>query len=87
MTNFKEFKKKSIHGGIQYLAFFPNLYGVSIVKSEYSYGGKDGLWELAVLEGDEDEWELTYSTPITSNVLGYLTEDEVNEIVDKVITL
>jgi hypothetical protein len=87
MTNFKEFKQRTSHGGIQYLAFFPNLYGVSIVKNDHSYGGTEGLWELAVLEGDEDEWELTYDTPITDNVLGYLTEDEVNEIVDKVIAL
>jgi hypothetical protein len=87
MTDFKEFKQIKLYDGIQYLAFFPNLYGVSIVKSEWSYGGKNGLWELAVLEGGEDEWELTYNTPITGNVLGYLTEDEVNEIVDKVIAL
>ena len=87
MTNFKEFKKRRSHGGIQYLAFFPNLYGVSIVQNDHSYGGKNGLWELAVLEGDEDEWELTYDTPITDNVIGHLNENEVNEIVDKVIAL
>jgi hypothetical protein len=87
MTNFKEFKKKSIHGGTQYLAFFPNLYGVSIVKHDYSYGNKDGLWEMAVIKGNEDKWKLTYETPVTDDVLGHLSEDEVNEYVDQVIAL
>lgn len=87
MTNFKEFKTNEIHNGIQHLAFFPNGYGVSIVKSEYSYGGRSGLWEMAVLKGNEEEWDLTYDTPITSDVLGYLNESEVNEYVDQVIAL
>ena len=87
MTNFKEFKTNEIHGGIQHLAFFPNGYGVSIVKSTYSYGGKSGLWEMAVLKGNEDEWNLTYDTPITSDVLGHLEENEVNGYVDQVIAL
>lgn len=87
MTNFKEFKTNAIHGGIQYLAFFPNGYGVSIVKSEYSYGGRSGLWEMAVLKGNEEGWELTYETPITDDVLGHLNENEVNGYVDQVIAL
>jgi hypothetical protein len=87
MTNFKEFKRKKIYGGIQHSAFFPNGYGVSIVQSTYSYGGSSGLWEMAVLKGNEDEWDLTYDTPITSDVLGHLSESEVNEYVDQVIAL
>ena len=87
MTNFKEFKNKVINGGIQYLAFFSNGYGVSIVQHDYSYGHDDGLWEIAVIKGDLDKWKITYDTSITDNVLGHLTEDEVNEIIDKVIAL
>jgi hypothetical protein len=87
MTNFKEFKNNPINGGIQYLAFFPNGYGVSIVQHSFSYGNKDGLWEMAVLKGNEEEWDITYDTHITNDVLGYLTEEQVNEHVDQVITL
>jgi hypothetical protein len=87
MTNFKEFKNREINGGIQYLVFFPNGYGVSIVQHDYSYGNERGLWEMAVLKGNEEEWTLTYDTPITDDVLGYLTEDEVNEYVNQVIAL
>jgi len=55
---------------------FNNGYGVSVVSHNFSYGGKDGLYELAVLDSNG---ELTYTTPITSDVLGYLTPDDVTE--------
>ena len=55
---------------------FKNGYGVSVVSHTHSYGGKDGLYELAVLDFDGN---ITYDTPITSDVLGYLTPDEVTE--------
>jgi hypothetical protein len=55
---------------------FKNGYGVSVVSHTHSYGGKDGLYELAVLDSDGN---ITYDTPITSDVLGYLTPDEVTE--------
>jgi hypothetical protein len=87
MTNFKEFKSRKVNWGVQHLAFFPNGYGVSIIQSTYSYGGSSGLWEMAILKGNEDEWDLTYDTPITSDVLGHLSESEVNEYVDQVIAL
>jgi hypothetical protein len=87
MTNFKTFKANPINGGIQYLKFFPNGYGVSIVQHDFSYGNEQGLWELAVLKGNENDWILCYDTPITDNVLGDLTEEEANSIVDKVSSL
>jgi len=55
---------------------FNNGYGVSVVSHNFSYGGKDGLYELAVLDSNG---ELTYTTSITSDVLGYLTPDDVTE--------
>ena len=87
MVNFKTFESKPVNGGIQYKAFFDNGYGVSIVKHPFSYGGELGLWELAVLKGDADNWTLCYDTPITGDVMGYLKEDEVNEIVKNVTEL
>lgn len=67
--------------------FFDNGYGVSIVSGYGSYGGESGLFELAVLVGNEDKWDLTYDTPITNDVIGWLTEDEANEIANQVAAL
>jgi hypothetical protein len=86
--SFKNLPSKTIHGtGIQYLVFYPNGYGASIVKHRYSYGGDRGLWELAVIKGNEDEWDICYSTPITSDVDGHLTESEVDELLTKIEAL
>ena len=73
---------RPIEFGIQKIYRFPNGYGASVVKSEYSYGGSENMWELAVItfEGDGSEkFELTYETPITNDVLGSLSDDEVEE--------
>ena len=73
--------------GIQRVYRFANGYGASVVKGPYSYGGPNGLYELAVIKfyGDGDyEFKLNYDTPITSDVIGHLTLDKVNEILDKI---
>jgi hypothetical protein len=57
---------------------------VSVVSHTYSYGGKDGLFEVAVLGKDGD---LTYNTPVTNDVVGYLNPDEVTEIIEQVQNL
>jgi hypothetical protein len=84
--DFKQFASKEINNGIQFKNFFPNGFGVSIVRHDFSYCD-DTTWELAVLKGNADKWELTYTTPITSNVLEFLTDEEVNEICTKVSEL
>ena len=65
MKTFKdlEFKPHTLHtDGVVSRTFFENGYGASVVRHEYSYGGKSGLYELAVLDSSGD---LTYDTPIT----------------------
>ena len=77
-----EFVEHPSHiGGVQARITFENGYGASVVRHEYSYGGKDGLYELAVLNNDGD---LTYDTPITNDVLGYLTDKDVTEVLIKI---
>lgn len=64
-------------GGVGGRIIFDNGYGASVVSHQYSYGGKKGLYELAVLDNDG---QLTYDTPITNDVMGYLTPEKVTEI-------
>jgi hypothetical protein len=83
-----KFESHKNHGaGVQAVAFFPNGYGVSVIQSPSSYGGNDGLYELAVLSGGADEYELTYDTPVTSDVEGWLTPDRVAELMAQVEAL
>ena len=68
---------------------FPNGYGASVVRFSVggfggSYGAESGLWELAVLDS---AGHLTYETPITDDVLGYLSDAEVADTLDKIAAL
>ena len=83
MIDFKSLPSKPIIEGIRYLFKADNGYGASIVQSNYSYGGEQGLWEVAVLK----DGEICYDTPITNDVLGYLTEDEVNSVLSDIAAL
>ena len=69
--------------------FFNNHYGVSVIRGPYTYGGKKGLYELAVLYmAPEDEYsQLVYDTPVTSDVEGHLTPDDVTELMKEVSEL
>ena len=60
---------------------FDNGFGVSVVSHTHSYGGRDGLYEVAVLDKDG---VLTYETPVTSDVIGYLSEEDVTDVMKKV---
>lgn len=71
--------------GIQAIVKFNNGYGASVVKGEFSYGGRDGLFELAVIG---ENGELHYDNPISNgDVLGYLTKEDVSEVLEKISKL
>jgi hypothetical protein len=67
------FKENKHNESIQAYVEFENGYGASVIKGKYTYGGKEGLYELAVL------WDgrICYNSPITNDVEGFLTEAEV----------
>ena len=56
---------------------FENGWGASVVSHTFSYGGREGMYELAVLFEDE----LHYDNPVAGgDVRGYLTEEDVNDL-------
>jgi hypothetical protein len=79
-----KFQDHTLVGRKQCIVQFPNGYGASIVQGEHTYGGKDGLYELAVFGEDG---HITYDTPITDDVLGYLTEQDVEDTLNKIKNL
>jgi hypothetical protein len=90
MTYTPEITRAVRGNGTQKLYWFPNNYGASVVQNEFSFGGAEGLWELAVIEYDPDKpdsWNLTYDTPITNEVIGHLTEEEIDELLTQIKAL
>jgi len=78
---FDKISDEPFMSGVRSRMVFENGYGVSVISHTYSYGGKDGLFEIAVLDEDGD---LTYNTSVTNDVIGYLNPEEVTEIMKQV---
>jgi hypothetical protein len=78
-----DFQPMQFEVGIQARIFFDNGYGASVVQSPYSYGGNQDLYELAVIKDND----ICYNTPITDDVIGYLTEDEVTKYLSQIQNL
>jgi len=77
-------RKQERHGGTQRIFSFPNSpYEASVVCHKFSYGGDLGLFELAVLK----DGKLCYSSGITKDVIGHLTEEQVQEYIKQIADL
>ena len=76
-----DFERNEDLDGVVGRIMFDNGFGASIVRHIMSYGGKLGLYELAILDKEVD---LTYDTPVTNDVIGYLTPEEVTNYLIKI---
>lgn len=71
--------------GHHYIFRFPNNYGASVIKNSGSYGNDQDLWEMALIFFDEDgDWNLTYERDFDDDVKGYLTDDNIIELLEKI---
>ena len=76
-----EFKQDLQRGLNAARIMFDNGYGASVIIGPHTYGGEDGLYELGVLGKDK---KLTYDTPVTDDVEGYLSEAQVTDLLIKI---
>lgn len=71
--------------GYQWIFKFDNGYGASVINNFMCHVDEKGLFELAVIEFDEDgDIDLCYDTEITDNVIDYLSNEEVMELLYKI---
>lgn len=70
--------------GYQKVYKFDNGYGASVVSHSMSYGGRSGLFEVAVLDAAGN---INYDTPVTSDIVGYLDFAGVAEILEQIKNL
>nr|DAY24856.1 MAG TPA: hypothetical protein [Caudoviricetes sp.] len=86
----KEYKDFRVRNGLyvhnkhidceQWKFKFDNGYGASVITGGIAYCNETQPYELAVLK----HGELCYDTPITDDVIGYLTSDEVYDLLDRI---
>ena len=83
LINFEEYVIKNgthLNGkGNHVILQFPNGYGASIISTPFSYG-----IEVAVLDS---LGSITYDTPITDDVIGYLNETTLIDLLNKIKVL
>lgn len=63
---------------------FNNGLGASVIGGLGSYSTDNLPYELAVLRFDKESYKLAYDTPITGDVRGYLSFEEVLEILREI---
>jgi hypothetical protein len=80
-------KEIKVHNGIQKIYRFENGFGASIIQHQFSYGNELGLWEVGVLEFEDELYSLNYETEITDDVIGNLTLEQVEEVLNKIKNL
>jgi hypothetical protein len=80
--------------GTQRLYKFENNYGASVVRFGWrkgigyaSYTSNENEWELAIIRWKGDDFELDYKTEIADDVLGHLTENEVEKVLKDISKL
>lgn len=81
-TDRTEFRGTSYEGKTakQATMDFPNGYGVSVLLGDMWYSNGIDTYELAVMY----EGSITYNTPVTDNVLGYITATQVSEAMKQI---
>jgi len=82
---FEEIKFGKLYDGVQAIIEF-GQYELSVVKHSMSYGGKKGLYEIAVFE-DNAQIELPGITQEGDTIKGFLCEEGLNVIFKKMTTI
>lgn len=78
---FEETRRRD--SGVKALHRFANGYSASVIRTPHSYGGEEGLYELAVRRGNS----LDYTTPVIDDVEGWLSEDDVTRLLREIEAL
>ena len=76
-----KFEPKEFTRGNQAIVWFDNGYGASVIDD--GYGREKGLYELAVL----DDCGVNCYTEITSDVAGYLSPEDVTNLLERIESL
>ena len=84
MFKLADFEKQPLYDGVQVVLKFGDQYDLSIVSHEFSYGGKNGAYEIAVIDSKAcEQVNLPGITSEHDTVKGWLTEFHVDSIIKK----
>ena len=84
---FKELNFTLSTTGTQALVFFDNGLGASVITGECAYTSEGKPYELAVIAGNSEYWNICYTTGITDDVIGHLSESEICDLLNEIRNL
>ncbi|MDF5756590.1 hypothetical protein [Spongiactinospora sp. TRM90649] len=76
-----------LNGGIQHIYRFGNGYGASVVNHAFSHGVELAVLSWARPDSPLGRYELTYDTPVTSDVIGHLTPERLEGLLGRIAAL
>ena len=84
-----EFLKETVSekDKIQKIYSFPNGYGASVIKGKYTYGGPEGLWEIAPWTNDTNEFIGRSLFGWDDDVRGRLNDPEIDAVLRQINNL
>lgn len=82
---FEKLKFEKLYDGVQAIVKF-GKYEVSVVSHSMSYGGKNGLYEIAIFDGKQ-QVELPGITREGDTVQGHLCENGLDVIFKKMTSI
>lgn len=85
MENFSDLQFVKFLDGVSARAVYGD-YELSVVRHSGSYGGRNGMYEIAVFKGHE-MLEMPGITAEGDTVKGFLTEENVTGIMKKMISI
>ena len=86
LQSFEMIEKVEVPGQYQCVLDFDDNIQLSIISGKYTYGGEQGLYEIAVFK-DGDFAGLPGIVDVEDQVRGHLTENEVSAIIKKMYLL
>jgi hypothetical protein len=82
---FDDISETTISGNKRAKLFFKNGYGISVLFHPYvSKDYHNQQYEIAVLKGVEEAWDICYDTSVTSDVLRCDKSREVDDLMKKI---
>ena len=88
LSDYEMIEQADRPGGYQCVLDYGDTYQLSIISGSGAYGGDRGLYEIAIFkDGDFTRLPGIFKNDYDDDVIGYLTESEVDAIMFKMFFL
>lgn len=81
---YKSLTEQEYMGGVAHTYEFEGGHNLSVVKHDFSYGGPQGKWEIAVFNSEGDFVTRDVWHDLEDDVMGWVKEDLLDKYINDV---